>query len=59
MSDIEDVDMAIESASECIEVLTEFKNKLLLTKQGLLAEMMKANQMHIEATDNECIGDMQ
>jgi len=58
MSDIEDVDMAIESAVECIEVLTEFKNKLLL-KQGLLAEMMKANQMHIEATDNECIGHMQ
>jgi len=50
--------MAIESAVECIEVLTEFKNKLLL-KQGLLAEMMKANQMHIEATDNECIGHMQ
>ena len=58
MSDIEDVDMAIESAVECIEVLTEFKNKLLL-KKGLLAEMMKANQMHIEATDNECIGHMQ
>ena len=58
MSDIEDVDMAIESASECIEVLTEFKNKLLL-KQGLLAEMMKANQMHVELVDNECVGDMQ
>jgi len=59
MAEIEDVNMAIESAVECIEVLTEFKYKLLLTKQGLLAEMMKANQMHIEATDNECIGDMQ
>ena len=59
MSDIEDVDMAIESAVECIEVLTEFKNKLLLTKQGLLAGMMKANQMHVELVDNECVGDMQ
>ena len=33
--EIEDIEMAVESVKECIEVLREFKNKLLLRKQSI------------------------
>lgn len=56
--EIQSIDMAIESLKECAEVLNEYRYKLLL-KRGLLDKMMKANQMHTESPDNECLGDMQ
>ena len=48
----DDIDMVIESLLECAEVLNEYRYKLLLKQR-------QRESVHIEPTDNECLGDMQ
>ena len=57
-NELQEIKMAIDSLTECAEVLTEYRYKLMI-KRDLLQEMMRANQMHIEPIENECLGDMQ
>jgi len=57
-NELQEIKMVIDSLTECAEVLTEYRYKLMI-KRDLMQKMMRANQMHIESSENECLGDMQ